>query len=67
MTVIACILSKIKTAKNVVRQMSKNPPFRTPFNSQHYKSPKHLRNLHESNFVRVLHHYEENFLGTCLS
>ena len=39
---IACILSKIKTAKNVVRQMSKNPPFRTPFNSQHVKGSQTL-------------------------
>ena len=32
--------------------VSKNPCFRTPFDVQHVKEgPKHLQNLHESNFI----------------
>ena len=31
------------------------------------KGTKHLWNLHDSTFVRFLHHYEENLLRKCLS
>ena len=35
MTLIAYIFSKLQTAKDVVRQMSKKPCSKTPFGSQH--------------------------------
>ena len=41
-TLIVYVLTKLQTAKDVVRQMSKKPRFRTPFESQHVKGPKHL-------------------------
>ena len=35
MTLRAYLFPKLRTAKDVVRQMSKNPCFTTPFGSQH--------------------------------
>ena len=37
MTLIAYVFPKLQTAKDMVRQMSKKPPFRTLFDSQHVK------------------------------
>ena len=42
MTLIGYIFSKRQTVKNVVRQMSKKPPFRTPFSSQHVNGTQTL-------------------------
>ena len=40
MIVIINVFPKLKTVKDVVRQMSKEPRFRTPFNSQRVKWSK---------------------------
>ena len=40
MTLIAYISPNLQTAKDLVRRMSKKPPFRTPFDSQHLKGPQ---------------------------
>ena len=37
MTLIVYVFSKLQTVKDVVRQMSKRPGFRTPFDIQHAK------------------------------
>ena len=42
MNFIAYMFWKIQTAKDVVRQLSKRPLFRTPFNSQHVKGTETL-------------------------
>ena len=42
MTLITYVFPKLKTAKDVVRQMSKNLRFRTPFNGQPNRGPKTL-------------------------
>ena len=42
MTLIGYIFSKRQTVKNVVRQMSKKPPFRTPFSSKHVNGTQTL-------------------------
>ena len=38
MTLIAYVFSKLRTAKDVVRKMSKIPCSKAPFDSQHSKS-----------------------------
>ena len=35
-------ISKITAAKEVVKQMSRKPRFRTPFNSQHVKGSRRI-------------------------
>ena len=42
MTLIANVFLKLPTAKNVVRYMSKNTPFRRPFDRQHGKRAQTL-------------------------
>ena len=42
MNVIAYVLTKIRTKKNVVRQMSKDSCFRRPYDKQHGKRSKTL-------------------------
>ena len=37
MTLIANVFPKLWTARDVVRQMSKKPSFKTPFDSQYVK------------------------------
>ena len=42
MTLMAYIYPILRTANDVVRKMSKRPPFRTPFNSQHAQGSQTL-------------------------
>ena len=42
MIVITNIFPKVKTAKAVVRKTPKNPCFRTPSDSQHFKGSQTL-------------------------
>ena len=37
MTLIADVIPKLRTPKNVVKQVSKKSPFRGPFETQHAK------------------------------
>ena len=41
MTLIAYVFQRLQTEKHVVRQISKTPCLRTPFDSQILKRPKH--------------------------
>ena len=57
------VCPKSKTAKDLVREMFKEPRFRRPFDSQHVKKcPKHLWNLHESSFIIFFTTLRENDL-----
>ena len=42
MSVITNVFVKLKTAKDMVRQMSEKPCLRTPFDSQHIKGSQTL-------------------------
>ena len=42
MIVITNVFPKLKTDKDMVREMSKKPCFRIPFGSQHFKGPQTL-------------------------
>ena len=42
MTLIAFVFPKLRTAKEVVRQMSKKPRFRMPFDSENVKGSQTL-------------------------
>ena len=42
MTPIAYVFSKLRTVKDVVRQMPKKPRFRTPFDIQHAECSQKL-------------------------
>ena len=67
MVVVINVFPKLGTAKDTVRQMFKEPRFRTPFDSQQVKGPKGLRNLHERTFITFLHHSEGKVFGKRLS
>ena len=45
MTLIADVLPKLQTAKDVVRQMSKKPRFTSPFDNQHVKVSQALMKI----------------------
>ena len=55
MTLIVYVFPKLQTAKYVVRQMSKNPCFRTPFYSEHVKESQTLLNLRGKTFITFIH------------
>ena len=42
MTLIVYVFSKLQTAKEMFRKMSKESQFRTPFDSKILEGPKHL-------------------------
>ena len=50
MTLIGFVFAKLRTAKDMVREMSKNPGFRTPFDSQHAKGSKRLLKIARKHF-----------------
>ena len=50
MTLIGFVFAKLRTAKDMVREMSKNPCFRTPFDSQHAKGSKRLLKIARKHF-----------------
>ena len=58
MTPIAYIFLKLKTAKEMVRKMSKKPRFKTPFDSQHPKGYQTLLRSAESTFTVLFNHPE---------
>ena len=41
-TLISFVIPNLRTAKDVIREMSKKPRFRTPFDSQHAKGIQKL-------------------------
>ena len=52
MTLIAYVFLKLKDVKDVVRQKSKKFRFRTLFDSQYVKVPRHCQKLHSSTFIK---------------
>ena len=54
MTPIAYIFLKLKTAKEMVRKMSKKPRFKTPFDSQHPKGSQTLLRSAAKHFYRIV-------------
>ena len=53
MTLIAYILPKLQTGKDVVRQMSKKSRFIRPYDKQHVKRSQTLINLDNSTFIMI--------------
>ena len=62
MPLIAYAFPKLKTVKNVVRQMSKNSRFRRPFDKQHGKRSKHCWNLYDNTFIIFIDLSEETWI-----
>ena len=56
MTLIADVFSKLETAKNVVKKMSRKSRFKPPFDSQHAKGYQTLLNVQQSTFTRFSNH-----------
>ena len=53
MTLRAYIFQILKTAKDMVRRMSKNARFRKPFNSQHVKGSQTLPKSTQQDFYHI--------------
>ena len=49
-------ISKKKTAKNIVRQLSNEVHFGTPFDSQHVKGSQTLVEFAWTHFYHIFHH-----------
>ena len=62
MTFIADLFSKLRTAKNVVRYLSKEPRFKGPFDTQHgmVNAFKHCCDLNHSTVTIFSNHFEGN-------
>ena len=60
MTLIAYILPKLQTGKDVVRQMSKKSGFTRPYDKQHIKRSLTLINLDNSTFMIMIDQFEGN-------
>ena len=60
MTLIAHILPKFQTGKDVVRQMSKKSRFTRPYDKQHVKRSQTLINLDNSTFMIMIDQFESN-------
>ena len=52
-TLTAYVFRKLQTAKDVVRQMSKRPRFRTPFDSQNNKGSQTLAKSALQHFYHI--------------
>ena len=59
MNLVADVFSKLGTANDVVRQMSKKSRFRRNFDKQHGKGPKPCQNLHNSTFIIFIDLFEK--------
>ena len=55
MTVIGYMFSKLETAKDRIRQMSKKSIFRTPFHSQHVKGSQRLVKSSWQHFYQIFY------------
>ena len=61
MIVTANVFPKSMTVKNLVRTLSIEHRFRGRFDSEMWKRPKYLGNLHESAFVKILRIFHSQF------
>ena len=66
-TLIAYVFRKLKTAKEVVRQMSKKSVSEDPSKSTMLNGPKQCRGLHGSTFAILIDHCEGNWVGKSLA
>ena len=64
---IGDIFLNLRTPKNVVRYMSKNPVSEDPFTSNMVNALKHCWNLIQSTFAWFIHHSEGNFVRKSVS
>ena len=55
MNVITNVFAKLKTAIDLVRQMSEKPCLRTPFDSQHIKGSQTLVKPAREQFYHIYH------------
>ena len=66
MIVITNVFPKLKTVKDVLRQISEKHCFRTPFDSQHVKGSQRLMKSAWEHFYHIfslLWHFERNWFG----
>ena len=61
MIVTANVFPKSMTVKNLVRTLSIEHRFRGRFDSEMWRRPKYLGNLHESTFVKILRIFHSQF------
>ena len=66
MILVIYVFPKLQTAKGVVRQMSKNPRFGTPLESQHVEWSQTSVKSAWHPLYNIFHHSEENWLEKCL-
>ena len=66
-THIAYVFPKLQPAKEVVKQMSRKPRFRTPFNSQHVKGSRRIVKFAWQHFFIFYHHSRGFWVGKWLS
>ena len=62
MTLIVYVFLKLEPAKDVLRTTR----FRTLFQIQHAKGPKHYWSLDYGTFIIIIHHSEKNRVEKCL-
>ena len=62
MLLIAVVLSKLRTPKNVVKQISKKSPFIGSFGKQHVRESKHCWNLNRTTFTIFIDHCKRNWV-----
>ena len=67
MSLIADIFRKLRRANNVVRKMSKNPSFRTPFGNKHAKGSWRLLKYAQKHFYHIFSWLLGNRVRKCLS
>ena len=60
MTLRAYVFPKLRTTKDVVKDMSKNPGLRTTSPVNMLKDPKYLCNLPDGTFIIFFQHSGEN-------
>ena len=60
MTLITDLFPKIRTPKNLVKEISKMPPFRGPFEKQHAKGDLTLLKSERYYLYHIINHCEGN-------
>ena len=66
-TPIADVFLKLRTPKNVLKEVSKKYRFRGHFGDQHGEENKHCSNIDDTTFSIVVDHCEGNWVGKNVS
>ena len=66
-TLIAHVFLKLRTPKNVLKEVSKKDRFRGHFGDQHGEENKHCSNIDDTTFSIVVDHCEGNWVGKNVS